>query len=201
MSDWMASTLGSRPWRRAGLLWKSSLWAPGNARLLYRQHIEGNGPAVYAKACEIGVEGVVSKLKNSPYRSVRNESWVKATCRKRDTFTVVAFVPASSMPRAIGALYLGREEDGALVYAGKAGTGYTAATARDLHKQLVPLVVSKSPLAKPVKKPKAVWVKPKMLVDVEYRAVTADGRLRHASFKGVREDLMRLRRDQSTRRR
>jgi ATP-dependent DNA ligase len=85
---------------------------------------------------------------------------------------------------------ISRRERDALLYAGKAGTGFTAETALKLREWLDPLVVPKSPLSKPVKKPKATWVKPELLVDVEYRAVTADGRLRHASFKGVREDLM-----------
>ena len=91
---------------------------------------------------------------------------------------------------SIGALYLGRYEGDAPIYAGKAGTGFTAESARMLRERLNTLAVTKSPLAKPVKKPKVKWVEPEMLVDVEYRAITPDGRLRHASFKGVREDLM-----------
>jgi bifunctional non-homologous end joining protein LigD len=77
-----------------------------------------------------------------------------------------------------------------LVYAGKAGTGFTGDTARALREKLDPIAVRKSPLTMPVKKPKATWVKPEVLADVEYRATTADGRMRHGSFKGVREDLM-----------
>ena len=76
------------------------------------------------------------------------------------------------------------------IYAGKAGTGFTAESARILRERLDLIAASKSPLTKPVKKPKAKWVKPEMLVGVEYRAITPDGRLRHASFKGVRDDLM-----------
>ncbi len=159
-----------------------------SGRFLYSQHVIGSGPAVHAQACKMGVEGVVSKLRDAPYRSGRTDSWIKATCRKRDTFTVVAFVPGTGVG-TVGALYLGRREGGALLYAGKAGTGFTGETARMLRERLEPIAVRKSPLTKPMKKPKAHWVKPEMLVDVEYRAVTADGRLRHASFKGVREDL------------
>lgn len=159
-----------------------------SGRFLYSQHVEDDGPTVHARACEMSIEGIVSKLKDSAYRSGRNESWVKTVCRKRETFPVVGFVRKE--PRTIAALYLGRREGRELVYAGKAGTGFTGDTARDLRERLDPIATRKSPLTKPVKKPKATWVKPGILVDVEYRAVTEDGRLRHASFKGLRDDLM-----------
>jgi bifunctional non-homologous end joining protein LigD len=123
-----------------------------SARFLYSQHIVGGGPAVHAGACKMGAEGIVSKVRDAPYGSGRTDAWIKALCRKRDTFTVIAFLRASSMPNAIGALYLGREERGRFVYAGKAGTGYTSKIAHDLYKRLVPLIISKSPLAVPVKK-------------------------------------------------
>src|SRR6185437_11763579 len=120
------------------------------------------------------VEGIVSKLKDSPYRSGRNETWIKSLCKKRETFPVVGFVhkPAGS----IAALYLGRREGSELVHAGKAGTGFTGETARTLRERLDPIAVRKSPLSKPVNKPKATWVRPEVLVDVEYRAMTDDGR-------------------------
>src|SRR3954470_5213000 len=118
----------------------------------------------------MSIEGIVSKLRDSPYRSGRNETWVKTICRKRETFTVVGFVPATA--GSVAALYLRRREGAGLVYAGKAGTGFTGETARTLRERLDPIAVRKSPLSKPVKKPKATWVKPELLVDVEYRAVT-----------------------------
>jgi bifunctional non-homologous end joining protein LigD len=135
----------------------------------------------------MGIEGIVSKVANSPYRSGPNETWIKALCRQRETFVIVGYVPAPA--GSIKALYLARREGAELLYAGKAGTGFNGETARALRERLDPIAVRKSPLTKPIKKPKATWVKPVELVDVEYRAVTDDGRLRHASFKGVRDDL------------
>ena len=90
--------------------------------------------------------------------------------------------PGGSLP----ALYLGRREGKDLVYAGKAGTGFTFETARMLRERLEPITVRKSPLTKAVRKPKATWVRPDVLVGVQYRSLTPDGKLRHASFKGVR---------------
>jgi bifunctional non-homologous end joining protein LigD len=157
-------------------------------RFLFAEHLELDGGAVFARACQMGIEGIVSKLRNSPYPSGRSEMWRKSLCRKRETFAVVGFV--AEQPRSISAVYLGRREGEELLYAGKAGTGFTFDTARALRERLTPLVMRKSPLTTPVRKPKATWVRPDVLVDVQYRSITPDGRLRHASFKGVREDLM-----------
>jgi len=156
-------------------------------RFLFAEHLELDGAAVYARACQMGIEGIVSKLRNAPYPSGRSEAWRKALCRQREKFPVVGFV--AEQPRSISALYLGRREGEELLYAGKAGTGFTFETARALRERLNPLVVRKSPLTTPVRKPKATWVKPDLLVDVQYRSITPDGRLRHASFKGLRDDL------------
>jgi bifunctional non-homologous end joining protein LigD len=159
-------------------------------RFLYSDHLETDGSQVYARACELGIEGVVSKLRDSPYQSGRTELWRKSLCRKRDTFPIVAFVAAQ--PKSIAALYLGRRDGGDLLYAGKAGTGFTFETARSLRERLDPLVVRKSPLTKPVKKPKATWVRPELLADVQFTSITPEGKLRHASFKGLRDDLAEL---------
>ena len=76
-----------------------------------------------------------------------------------------------------------------MLYAGKAGTGYTEKVARELREKLDPLIVRTSPLAVPVKKPKATWVRPIVDAEIEYGALTDDGLLREAVFKGLRDDL------------
>jgi bifunctional non-homologous end joining protein LigD len=159
-----------------------------SGRFLYSQHLTDDGAKVHARACAMGLEGIDSKLVDSPYRSGRNEMWIKATCRKRETFVVVGFVPAPAGSH--NAIYLGRREGKQLIYTGKAGTGFTGATARALREKLDTVAVSKSPLTVPVTKPEATWVKPEVLADIEYRSITVDGRMRHGSFKGLREDLM-----------
>jgi bifunctional non-homologous end joining protein LigD len=158
-------------------------------RFLYSEHLETDPQEMYARACKIGIEGIVSKLGDSPYRSDHNSSWVKAICRQRDTFAVVGFEPGPNGSLKGG--YLGGAEGKALVYRGKVETGFSGDAARALRARLEALRVPKSPLTVAVKKPKAVWVKPEVLVDVEYRAVTSAGKLiRHGSFKGIREDLV-----------
>jgi bifunctional non-homologous end joining protein LigD len=148
------------------------------------------GETVYRHACKLGLEGIVSKLRDSPYRSGRQESWIKLKCTKSDSFPIVAFVEKlGARPRRIASLYLGRRDGNRLVYAGKAPTGYTMAAAREVRERLDPLIVKRSPLSVLVKKPKATWVSPDVLAEIEYGGVTDDGLLREAVFKGLRDDL------------
>jgi len=90
-------------------------------RLLYSQHVEDHGAKVHAKACSMGLEGIVSNLADSPYRSGRNETWMKATPQ-------AGFRGAPA--RSLKAIYLGRREGKDLIYTGKAGTGFSGETAR-----------------------------------------------------------------------
>jgi bifunctional non-homologous end joining protein LigD len=157
---------------------------------IYVEHIQADGDAVFKQACKLGVEGVVGKRADAPYRSGRQESWIKLKCKKSETYPIVAFVEKlSAKPRKIASLYVGRREGGKLVYAGKVRTGYTESTARELRERLDPFIRKRSPLSIPVKKPKATWVEPKINAEIEYGALTDDGLLREAVFKGTRDDL------------
>jgi bifunctional non-homologous end joining protein LigD len=157
---------------------------------IYVEHIQADGDAVFKQACKLGVEGVVGKRADAPYRSGRQESWIKLKCKKSETYPIVAFVEKlSAKPRKIASLYVGRREGGKLVYAGKVRTGYTESTARELRERLDPFIRKRSPLSIPVKKPKATWVEPKINAEIEYGALTDDGLLREAVFKGIRDDL------------
>ena len=158
--------------------------------LIYVGYVEAEGDRVFQHACGLGLEGVVGKRRNSLYRSGRADDWVKLKCSKSDNFPIVAFVEKlGARPRRIASLYLGRRKQGKLVYAGKARTGYTERTARELREQLDPLIIRKSPLSQPVNKPKATWVEPAIDAEIEYSGFTDDGLLRAAVFKGVRDDL------------
>jgi bifunctional non-homologous end joining protein LigD len=103
---------------------------------------------------------------------------------------IVAFVEKlGARPRKIASLYVGRREGDRLIYAGKARSGYTELVAREVRERLDPLIRKTSPLSVPVKKPKATWVEPVVDAEIEYSAVTDDGLLRAAVFKGLRDDL------------
>lgn len=165
----------------------SLLAAASQKRLVFAEEFSGDGETLHDRVCHAGLEGLVSKRRDSRYQSGRNESWLKVTCRKRDTFWVVGFIPAPA--GAVSAIYVARRLDGEVVYAGKAATGFTGEAARELRRRLDPLRRKTSPLTRSIRKPKATWVEPELPVDLEYRGITGDGRLRHASFKGVRDDL------------
>jgi bifunctional non-homologous end joining protein LigD len=152
------------------------------------EHLVGDGPAIWRRACAIELEGIVSKRADSRYRSGRSESWIKSTCRHRDTFAVVGWAEKNNK---FDGIYLGRAQEGELVYAGKLERGISGDDQRTLLAQLKPLRVRTRPMRAARRKfPKARWVKPQLLVDAEFRGKTADGLLRHPSFKGVRQDLM-----------
>jgi bifunctional non-homologous end joining protein LigD len=157
---------------------------------VFVEHLDAPGDRVFDHACKMGLEGVVAKRANAPYRSGRQDSWIKLKCTKSETYPIVAFVEKlGAKLRKIASLYVGRRDGGQLLYAGKVRTGYTEAVAREVRERLDPLIVKTSPLSVPVKKPKATWVKPLVDAEVEYSAITDDGLLRAAVFKGLRDDL------------
>jgi len=150
------------------------------------EHLEGGGEPLFKQACRLGLEGIVSKRTDAKYRSGRNPDWTKRTCRMRDTFVVAGIAFKGGK---FDGIYLGRRTDEGLLYAGKVENGFDAQSERDLRRRAARLETRAQPLTKKIKKPKAAWLKPKLLVDVEYRALTGDGKLRHPSFKGIRDDL------------
>jgi len=140
----------------------------------------------------MGLEGIVAKRVDSLYHSGRTQSWLKLKCKKSDTFPIIAFVEKlGAKPRRIASLYVGRREGSRLLYAGKVQTGYTHDLAMEIRERLDPFIAKKSPLTVPVRKPKATWVKPVVDAEIEYSALTDDGLLRAAVFKGLRDDLVK----------
>jgi len=144
-------------------------------------------------ARENGLEGIVAKDPDSPYLpGTRASSWIKTPLRRTTEGVVVGWIPgAGKAAGGIGSLLLGAHDDeGRLVFIGRVGTGFTAATRRELRSRLRPLERSTSPLsvAPPKRETHGVhWVEPTLVGEVEYREY-AGGSLRHPSWRGLRAD-------------
>ncbi|WP_254601843.1 DNA ligase D [Sphingomonas bacterium] len=158
------------------------------APIHYSEHVEGQGEKLFAGICAQGLEGVVSKRADAPYRGKRTQSWLKIKCLHRQEFVIVGWTP-SDKGRGFRSLLLGLHEGGTLRYAGKVGTGFSAATIDALMARLAPLEHKTAT----VKAPRAAvrgahWVAPKLVAEVAFAEFTDEGVLRHASFLGLRED-------------
>lgn len=152
---------------------------------------ETEGAVLHKHACRLGLEGIVSKRKSAKYVPDRSKAWVKVKCVARDEFIVVGYAQSTVSRRAIGSLALAYWKGEALHYAGKVGTGFGMTVAEDLWQRLDPLRRATAPVAfipadadtKGVR-----WIEPRFVADVEYRAWTGSGMLRHSSFQGLRDD-------------
>jgi bifunctional non-homologous end joining protein LigD len=156
----------------------------------YSDHIIGHADRMIAQSCSMGLEGVVSKLSDSPYRPGRQKTWIKCKCINRQEFVIIGFTKARTRNRAIGALHLGYHQHGQMKYAGKVGTGFSMKTALDLYRRLARLEIDK-PAVKDFPRDilrAARWVRPILLCEIAFTEWTADGQLRHPSFQGLRED-------------
>ncbi len=160
-------------------------------KIRFSAHFDDSGAVVLSHACRLGLEGVVSKLRDSPYRSGRVKSWIKAKCFARQEFVIAGYTPSTVSRRAIGALVLGVYQQGALRHVGRVGTGFTTAMAHELFVKLDPLRTSSSPFGARLGAEAARharYVRPELVAEVEFRGWTIDHILRHASFRGLRED-------------
>jgi bifunctional non-homologous end joining protein LigD len=151
--------------------------------ILYSEHMLTDGNEMFAASCKLGFEGIVSKNTEAPYRSDRNEGWLKVKCVQKGKFPIIGFVKD---PTGVAALYLGKKEGKELRYMGKVGTGWSRTVSSQIRKQLDTIVSPKSKLTRPIKKPKATWVEPSFFAEVEYRDITSEGLLRQSSFKGLK---------------
>jgi len=149
--------------------------------ILYSEHFE-NGEDLFKQACELGLEGIVSKKSNSAYKPSKS-SWLKVKCQMTDELYIIGIVPSGK--HHISALRLGKLSGKAFDYVGKVGTGFTSAVSAQLRTQLDQMVISKPTLARPLRKLDTKWVKPDLTAKIVFRGITGDGKLRHPSFKGL----------------
>lgn len=155
--------------------------------------IVGDGATILESSKAQGLEGIVAKRRGSPYLpGRRTKPWLKIKNIRRTSVVIVGWTPGEGgRAGQVGSLLLAVNADRGLEYAGHVGTGFTQATLRRLQ-QLEPLTMDQSPLATPVPRAHAagaVYIRPVLVAEIDYTEWTREGRLRHPSFKGLREDV------------
>lgn len=169
----------------------AALMAGADGRLKFSEHFDESGDLVLRHACRLSLEGIVSKVADAPYRSGRGRDWVKSKCSARQEVVIGGYVPSSVTADAIGSLVMGTHDQGRFVHIGRVGTGYSGDVARRLLARLEPIRQDKSPFADKltgIQRKDVVFVRPELVAEIEFRGWTADAHLRHASFRGLRED-------------
>jgi bifunctional non-homologous end joining protein LigD len=168
----------------------------------YLDHVERDGTAFLAEVGRMGLEGIVAKKANAPYRGGRSPLWLKLKAERTADFAIVGFTEPKGGRLGFGALQLADLVGGRLVYAGRAGTGFDDRLLADLRALLDPLIRATPPCEGPVLAPNTdplpadripetkttTWVEPKYVCEVQYREWTPDGVLRHPAFLRLRDD-------------
>lgn len=160
--------------------------------LMMGDHVAENGQAFFDQVCKLGLEGIIAKKADAPYKSGRGKDWVKVKCQQRQELVIVGFTAPKGSRSGIGALLLGvQDEKGkgkTLRYAGKVGTGFSQKSLDDLTKRLSKMVVDEPEVEGAPRMRDATWVRPELVCQVRFTEWTRDGSLRHPSFEGLRED-------------
>ncbi|RYE86856.1 MAG: DNA ligase D, partial [Hyphomicrobiales bacterium] len=155
----------------------------GRSAIQYSDHVEGDGMALFDRASELGLEGVISKRTDATYAGGRSTTWMKSKALRIENFVIAGYT-ASAAAGGIGALGLGEWVDGELFYRGKTGTGFDAAGMANLLRRLEPLRIPDRLEGMPKD---MLPVRPTLTARIQYANRTTDNALRHAVFKGLRE--------------
>ena len=174
---------------RKAAMAKLSIWTD---TIRLSDHIDGEAGRVRRQACSMGLEGIIAKKADAPYRAGRNGDWLKLKCANREEFVVVGWTPPAGSRTGLGSLHVGfYDAGGALHYAGGVGTGFKDEELATLRKRLEPLAApAPEGLLLSGEKPdaKLTWVLPELVAEVQYAGWSGAGRVRHAVYLGLRED-------------
>ena len=158
----------------------------------YSDHMTGQASALHHQACARNLEGIICKQADAPYRAGRSRAWVKVKCQGREEFLILGWTPPQGSRAGLGSLHLGyRDPQGGLHYAGGVGSGFSDRVLTDLRATL-DTIAADAPKAlrwQGDKPDRAIhWVRPELICEVQYLTWTGDGRVRHATFLGLRDD-------------
>jgi bifunctional non-homologous end joining protein LigD len=166
-----------------------ALLAASDPPIYVADHVIGAGEQLLRAMCGAGQEGIISKAIDAPYLHKRSHSWVKVKCIRRQEFVIVGWKASTTKARPFASLLLAQHEGGSLVYKGNVGTGFDdeelgrmAARLKRLARKTPPLDVDRTSAQG------VTWVKPQLVAEIAFAEFTAQGRVRHASFAGLRGD-------------
>jgi bifunctional non-homologous end joining protein LigD len=166
-----------------------ALLSEAQAPIFVADHIIGAGEKLFQAMCGAGQEGVIAKRVDAPYRGTRSRNWVKVKCTRRQEFVIVGWTKSIARGRDFSSLLLAQYVGKSLVYRGKVGTGFDAASQADLAARLDKISRKSPPLAVGGADARGVnWVTPKLVIEVAFAELTQEGRVRHGSFVGMRAD-------------
>lgn len=157
-------------------------------RVIYSEHFAENADFL-PHVCSLEMEGIISKRVDSIYSGKRGDAWLKIKCHKRQEFVIVGFTESTHAGRGFRSLLLGYYDGNELKFAGKVGTGFNGESLADIRKKLDAVKVVPKPFKKlPPDVGTGTWIEPTLVCEVEFTEWTDEGRLRHPSFQGMRED-------------
>jgi len=162
---------------------------PPAGLIRFLDHFEGEGEVLYQQVRSLGLEGIVAKRADSPYRAGRSSSWIKVRTRRSDDFVVVGFTTPKGARTGLGALLLGQYVGGDLIYSGRAGSGFTGGQLAEVRAQLDELRLPEPPCGGPIPQEKGItWTEPRLVCEVEFTEWTDEGLLRQPVFLRFRDD-------------
>jgi bifunctional non-homologous end joining protein LigD len=168
-------------------LLKSVLPPPGPLRFV--DHVLEQGEALYDEVSRLRLEGIVARRARAPYRAGRSPDWLKIRVDRTDDFVVVGFTEPGGDRQGFGALHLAEYEEGRLVYAGRAGTGFDDRLLKATRARLEALRRSDPPCAGPLPRGREhAWVEPEIVCEVRYKEWTEEQLLRQPVFLRFRDD-------------
>ncbi|MBR0599629.1 DNA ligase D [Sinanaerobacter chloroacetimidivorans] len=168
-----------------------ALMKDSHKNLRYSQHLEGKGKEFFHAACQANLEGIVGKKANSIYSGTRNGDWIKLKCEKRQEFVIGGYTLSDKKTSGVSSLLLGIYEGEELVYAGRAGTGFTVQTMKELEDKFKSIKRKETPFIREPESKKneeITWLEPVLVAEIKFAEWTEDHLLRQASFKGLRTD-------------
>jgi bifunctional non-homologous end joining protein LigD len=162
---------------------------PSAGLIRFLDYFEREGEVLYQQVLKLGLEGIMAKRSDSPYRAGRSSAWLKIRTRRSDDFVVVGFTAPKGARTGFGALFLGQYINGALTYTGRAGTGFSDAQLTEVRSELDRMRRPGPPCVGPIPKEKGItWTEPLLVCEVEYTEWTEEGLLRQPVFLRFRDD-------------